>query len=232
MRILLLSMSTRRLGPTTWRGHAPLERLRCLGQDALSDVELIALLLREGQRGATALEIAREVTSRVAGLLGLAQLDAALIRDLGEANAAALLAAVELSKRLARAEMIRREVLDRPESVARYLTLRYGHHDQEIMGALYLDVRNRLIAEREIFRGTLSRAAVEPRAILKEGLLRSAFGFILFHTHPSGDPSPSTEDLTFTRRVADAGELLGVRLLDHMILGGSRWVSLGRRGAW
>jgi len=81
--------------------------------------------------------------------------------------------------------------------------------------------------------GTLSRAAVEPRAILKECLLRSASGFILFHTHPSGDPSPSAEDLSFTRRMAEAGELVGVRLLDHMILGSAgRWVSLGRRGAW
>ena len=89
------------------------------------------------------------------------------------------------------------------------------------------------IGESDIFRGTLSRAAVEPRAILKEALLRSASGFVLFHTHPSGDPSPSSEDLSFTRRMAEAGELVGVRLLDHLILGSAgRWVSLGRRGAW
>ncbi len=101
------------------------------------------------------------------------------------------------------------------------------------MGALYLDTRNRLLAEHEFFRGTLSRAAVEPRAILKHGLLCDAAGFLLFHTHPSGDPSPSAEDLAFTRRIAEAGELVGVRLVDHLILGsGERWVSLKQRGAW
>ncbi len=101
------------------------------------------------------------------------------------------------------------------------------------MGALYLDVRNRLIGESEVYRGTMSRTAVEPRAIFKEALLQSASGFVLFHTHPSGDPSPSKEDLAFTRRLAEGGEMLGVKLLDHMILGSAgRWVSLGRRGAW
>jgi DNA repair protein RadC len=88
------------------------------------------------------------------------------------------------------------------------------------------------MGEKEIFRGTLSRAAVEPREILKEGLLRGAAGILLFHTHPSGDPSPSADDLLFTRRLAEAGEVVGVRLVDHMILGGGgRWVSLHQRGA-
>lgn len=94
-------------------------------------------------------------------------------------------------------------------------------------------MRNRLISESDIYHGTLSRAAVEPRAILKQGLLRSAAGIILFHTHPSGDPSPSAEDLDFTRRMVEAGELLGIRLIDHLIRGSAgRWVSLKRRGAW
>ncbi len=101
------------------------------------------------------------------------------------------------------------------------------------MGALYLDTRNRLLAERELYRGTVNRAAVEPRAILKEGLLHGACGMVVFHTHPSGDPSPSPEDLAFTRRLSEGGELVGVRLVDHLILGGvGRWVSLRERGAW
>jgi DNA repair protein RadC len=101
------------------------------------------------------------------------------------------------------------------------------------MGALFLDTRNRLLAESEVYRGTLNRAAVEPRGLLKEALLRGAAGLVLFHTHPSGDPSPSAEDLAFTRRLAEAGELVGVRLVDHLILGSAgRWVSLRQRGAW
>jgi DNA repair protein RadC len=90
-----------------------------------------------------------------------------------------------------------------------------------------------LIGEGEIFRGTLSRAAVEPRSILKQGLLEDAAGFVIFHTHPSGDPSPSAEDLAFTRRMAEAGEVVGLRLVDHLIIGcGGRWVSMRERGAW
>jgi DNA repair protein RadC len=118
-------------------------------------------------------------------------------------------------------------------AVARYLTLRFGVPDQEIMGAIFLDARNRLIGESEFFRGTLQRAAVEPRALLKEALLRGASAFAVFHTHPSGDPSPSVEDLTFTRRLAEAAEAVGIRLADHLILGqGGRWVSLRERGGW
>ncbi len=148
-------------------------------------------------------------------------------RGVGDVKAATLLAAVELGQRLARARVVDREILSHPAAIANYVSLRYVSDDQEILGALYLDVRNRLIAESDIFRGTLSRAAVEPRAIMKQALLHSASGIILFHTHPSGDPAPSPEDLAFTRRMASAGELLGIRLLDHMIIGDSgRWVSL------
>ena len=213
----------------------PRERLLRSGSASLSDAELLAVLLRTGRPGVSAIEMAQELLAERGGLGGLlrAQPSSLRRRGLGEAKAASLLAAIELGRRLARARMPRRDLLDRPDVVASYLALRYVQPDQEVMGALYLDVRNRLIAESDIYRGTLSRAAVEPRAILKEGLLRSASGFVLFHTHPSGDPSPSAEDLAFTRRMAEAGELIGVELLDHLILGSSgRWVSLGRRGAW
>jgi DNA repair protein RadC len=151
----------------------------------------------------------------------------------GPAKAASLLATVELARRMARAELPERDLLTHPEAVATFLALRYGLQGQEVMGALFLDTRNRLIQDNEIFRGTLNRAAVEPRAILKQGLLRNAAGFVLFHTHPSGDPSPSAEDLAFTRRMANAGEVVGLRLVDHLIIGGGgRWVSLKKRGGW
>ncbi len=216
----------------------PAERMWARGPEALSDAELLSALLGNGdqkrslQPDKTALELAHEMLHETNGLASLTQLDRFCAQRLGKAQATTLLAAVELSRRLAQAKIPRRELLDRPDLVANYLTLRYAQSDQEVMGALYLDVRNRLIAEREIFRGTLGRAAVEPRTILKEGLLRSAAGFILWHTHPSGDPSPSEEDRCFTRRISEAADLLGVRLFDHMILGsGGRWVSLGRRSA-
>jgi DNA repair protein RadC len=134
---------------------------------------------------------------------------------------------------MAEARMPDRELLARPSAVAAYLALRYAVRDQEVMGALFLDVRFRLLGEQLLFRGTLYRAAVEPREILKEGLLRGAASVVLFHTHPSGDPSPSAEDLIFTRRMAEAGEVVGIRLIDHLIVGvGGRWKSLKALEAW
>lgn len=213
----------------------PRERLLANGAGALADSELVAVLLRTGRSRTSAIELGRELLGEHGGLQGLLGVrpEALQRRGLGPAKAAALLAAVELGRRLARAQVPDREPLLHPAAVARYLLLRYGVADQEIMGALYLDVRHRLLAEREIYRGTLSRAAVEPRALLKEGLLRGAAALVLFHTHPSGDPSPSAEDLAFTRRLAEAGELVGVRLLDHLVLGATgAWVSVRERGGW
>ncbi|QQR72479.1 MAG: DNA repair protein RadC [Holophagales bacterium] len=213
----------------------PRERLVAQGPAALGDAELVAVLLRTGHPGASALEVARALLASGGGLAGLATASAASLRrrGLGEAKAASVLAAVELARRLARAEVAERPPLAHPAAVAGYLSLRYAVRDQEVMGALFLDSRHRLLADRELFRGTLSRAAVEPRALLREGLLLGAGGLILFHTHPSGDPSPSAEDLAFTRRMAEAGEAVGVRLIDHLVVGSvGRWTSLRERGAW
>ena len=213
----------------------PRERLLREGGRALSDGELVAVLLRTGRPGRSALDMARELLSERGGLAGLATADGSSLRrrGLGEAKMAAVLAACEIARRLAKARLANRDVFVNPASTAAYLVLRYASADQEVFGALYLDVRNRLIAEGEVFRGTLGKTLVEPRAILKEGLLRSASGVVVFHNHPSGDPTPSTEDLEFTRRMAAAGEVVGIRLVDHLILGAAgRWTSLQRRGAW
>jgi len=124
-----------------------------------------------------------------------------------------------------------RPVLGCPETIVEYLIARHSCLDQEIMGAVYVDVHNRLIADVEIFRGALARVAVEPRVVLRQALERGAASFVLWHTHPSGDPSPTSEDLGFTRRLASGAKLLGIRLHDHLILGESgRWVSLSRSG--
>lgn len=123
--------------------------------------------------------------------------------------------------------------LGNPEAVARRAMQRFATEPFEVMVAAYLDVRNRLIGYHVAYRGTLGRAAVEPRGILAPALLCNAGGFVLIHNHPSGDPSPSAEDLAFTRRMSDAGETLGIHLLDHLVIGDAgRWVSLRRRGGW
>jgi DNA repair protein RadC len=213
----------------------PRQRLLRSGGPSLSDAEILAVLLGNGCREVCTLELAREILDEAGGVEGLIGIRSTALerRGLGEAKAASVLAALELARRLAHVDLPEREPLSRPGAVARYLVLRYTQRDQEVMGAMYLDTRHRLIAVCEFFKGTISRAAVEPREVLKEGLLRGACSLVLFHTHPSLDPTPSLEDLAFTRRMAEAGDAVGIRLLDHLILGGTRrWVSLKDRGAW
>jgi DNA repair protein RadC len=217
------------------QGERPRERLLQQGGGSLADSELLAVLIRTGRRGASAIQMAMDVLRESGGLSGLLTATPHSLRrnGLGPAKAASLLAAVELGRRLAREQLLDHEPLSRPVDVARYLALRYHTSDQEVMGALFLDARNLLLGEREMFRGTLSRIAVEPREILRECLQRGASSIYLFHTHPSGDPAPSAEDLLFTRRMAEAAEIVGLRLVDHVVLGNrGRWVSLREKSAW
>jgi DNA repair protein RadC len=213
----------------------PRERLLAGGAANLSDAELIGILLRTGTAGRSAIDVAREVLLQAGGLRGLAEATAGALRlpGLGAAKTATVFAAVEVARRLVRSELPTGDLLSHPEAVVRYLAVRYGRRSQELMGALFVDIRNRLVDECELYLGTLARAAVEPRAIFERALACRAAGFLLFHNHPSGDPSPSAEDLVFTRRLADAGEVMGIRLVDHLVVGGAgRFVSLRRQGGW
>ena len=212
----------------------PRERLLAAGAGALSDAELVALLLRTGSRGTSAVALARDLLASQGGLDGLAASPSAGLRrkGLGDAKAATLGAALEIGRRLARAAVPLDDPLAKPDVVARYLALRFDVRGQEVLGALFLDGRNRLVGESDVFRGTVDRAAVEPPALLREAIVRSATGIVLFHTHPSGDPTPSLDDLAFTARIAEGAKILGLRLLDHLILGhGGRWLSLRQHGS-
>lgn len=213
----------------------PRERLLARGSGAISDVELIAVLLRTGVAGTSALRLAHDVMRDRGGLAGLLDTQPQHLKrfGLGPAKAASVLAAVEVGRRIARSTLPVRSPMERPEAVARYVEMRYGRRLQEVVGVVLLDARNHLITDQEVYRGTISRSVVEPRVVLVEALMRGASGVVLFHTHPSGDPTPSAEDLLFTRRLAAAGEVVGVALVDHLIVArGGRWVSLKERGAW
>lgn len=232
-----MSRSTLRDMPS---GERPRERLLAHGPGVLTDCELLAILLRTGHSGCSVLDLAYDVLyDEGRGLGGLPALALLVEHDLpslrrkglGDAKAATLLAAVELARRLARAQLPERRPLGDVVGVARYLNLRYARRDQEVMGAIYVDVRGRVISEREHFVGALDRTSVEPRVILKEALRLGATAAAIFHNHPSGDPDPSREDIAFTRRLARAGASVGVELVDHLILGGGgRWVSMRERG--
>jgi len=205
--------------------ETPRGRLLSRGAESLSDAELLSVLLR------TKNGEARELLDGIGGFHQLTDIDRlTLLRCSSKARTTTMLAAVEFGRRLARAEIPERVLLCRLGTVVGYLRTRYERGDQEVMGALYLDIRYRLLHEAELFRGTLSRAAVEPRAILRQGLACKAARLILFHTHPSGDPAPSAEDLGFSQRMLEAGELMGICLEDHIILGMNRWVSLRMAG--
>lgn len=207
--------------------------LRPGGIRSLSDVELVSVLLRCGSSESKALAAAREVLGR-GGLADLLRWDkkSLVLRRLGP-PAMTVLAATELGRRLAHFRLPKRCPMGRLDQVASYLWTRYHTYDQEVMGALFLDVRTRLIADRVLARGSLTRATVDPRVFLRPALDCGASAMVAFHTHPSGDPAPSAEDLSFTHRLSAAGEVVGVRLLDHVILGdGCRYVSLIDRGIW
>lgn len=212
----------------------PRERLVRAGPAALSGEELVALLLGSGARGESALDCARRLLAAHGGLAGLASLtgsELAREKGVGRARASAIEAAIEVGRRLAAETLSARDLFNEPALVKDYLRRAHGDGTQERTGALYLNARNRLLRDdAEIYRGTLDRAVVEPRELLKRALLSNAAALIVYHNHPSGDPSPSREDREFTRRLASAADLVGLRLLDHVVVGREGCVSFREAG--
>jgi DNA repair protein RadC len=209
----------------------PRERLSMYGVSTLSDSELVAVVLASGSRGRSALDVARTVVGD--GLTALARREwrtYASTPGIGAANAAKIAAAFELGRRVTARELVIADPVRDPESLARSLLARYSHYVQERLGAVYLDAKNRIIREREIYVGTVNSASVSTRDVLRHALDDHASGVIVFHNHPSGDPAPSAEDLLFTRKLVEAGKVLGVDILDHLVLGMNRYISLKQRG--
>lgn len=208
----------------------PRERMARGGAVALSDAELIALLIEPGRKGKSALDIAREVVAD--GLLAVARrewIPGKRVGSLGASRVARIAAALELGRRIARLSVTSTEPIRQPDAVAQRLMATYGHRVQETFGGIYLDARHRVIGEREIFVGTLTSASVSPRDVFRFALNDHAAAVIVFHNHPSGDPSPSPQDLAFTTKLVSIGQPLGVEVLDHLIVTSSAFVSLKQR---
>lgn len=212
----------------------PREKLVARGADALTDEELVAVLLGTGRAGAGVLETAREVL-RGSGLRGLlARSERGRLRELargvGLAKACRLAAAGELARRLARAEAEERPLIDAPEAAGAYLCTALAAELREVMGALLLDAKNRLVRDEVVFRGGVTSAAVQPGPLFRIAVLEGAAGLVLYHNHPSGDPTPSPEDRATTARFVAAGEAVGVPVRDHVVVGRGRWFSFRREG--
>ncbi|KAA0253924.1 MAG: JAB domain-containing protein [Acidobacteria bacterium] len=211
----------------------PRERLLSGGPRSLTDEELVAVLLGTGTPERPVLETARELL-RCGGLHGLlrrAEPAAAMLDSgIGPAKTARILAAVEIARRLLREDLRERDVVDGPEAAARYLLTSLASEAREVMGALLLDARNRLLEDHVVFRGTTTVTAVAPGPLFRAAVVAGASGLLVYHNHPSGDPSPSVEDHATTRRLVEAGRLLGIEVRDHLVVGRGSWVSFRQQG--
>lgn len=207
----------------------PREKLADRGKGALGDNELLAVLLGHGTGGATALDLANRLLADLGGLRGLARVspvELAKTRGVGPATAGRLVAAVELGRRsVVRAGPVRLQIAASVDA-ARYLLPRFGGAEVEQGGVLLLDARHRVLQARVLTRGTADATSMHPRDVFREAALAGAAAIVLFHNHPSGDPLPSPDDLELTQRMMKAGELMGILVVDHIILGDTSYCSL------
>lgn len=204
-----------------------------LGAQALSDAELIAIFLRTGIPGRSAVDLARDLLLQFGGLRGLLEADADNVchcRGLGPAKYAQLQAGIELARRHLSQQMTRGDVLSSPDATRRYLQLQLRHQPHEIFACLHLDNQHRVLAFEELFRGTIDGASVYPREIVKSALRHNAAALIFAHNHPSGVAEPSHADRSLTHRLREALSLVDIRVLDHLVVGDGEVVSLAERG--
>ncbi|MDY7577914.1 DNA repair protein RadC [Herbaspirillum sp. RTI4] len=219
---------------TDWpEEQRPRERLILHGADALSDSELLALFLRVGVPGKSAVDLAREMVQHFGSLnkmFSASLKEFLVIHGLGPAKFAQLQAVMELARRALREELQEGELLTSPQTVRHYLQLLLGSKQHESFMVLFLDVRNRLITAEEMFRGTLTHASVYPREIVKSALTHNAAALILAHNHPSGIATPSAADLTLTQLLKQALALVEIRVLDHVVIAGRHCYSFAEHG--
>ncbi len=219
---------------TDWPiGERPRERLLKQGAASLSDAELLAIFLRTGIPGRTAVDLARDLLQESGGLRQLLALELQPFCQkpgLGEAKYAQLQAVLEMGRRHLFQYLEREEELTSPQAVRHYLTARLRHQHREVFCCLFLDNRHRVIRCEDLFQGTIDGASVYPREVLKRALALNAAAVIFAHNHPSGRAEPSSADQRLTQRLVKALELVDIRVLDHMVVGEAGVVSFAERG--
>ena len=211
----------------------PRERLLALGPASLADAELLAILLRTGVRGTSAVDLARQLLQRfgsISALLEAGPAGFAGMPGLGSAKLAQLKAALELARRALKEEIASRDALSSPRAVRDYLRLALAGREQEVFVVLLLDAQHRVIACEELFQGTLTQTSVYPREVVKHALRHNAAALILAHNHPSGVAEPSVQDQALTRTLAEALALVDVKVLDHFIVAPGVCLSFAERG--
>lgn len=214
-------------------GERPREKLLAHGSQALSEAELLAILIRTGTRGQSAVDIARALLTEFGSLRGLLTADRESLcatRGLGTSRYAALQAALELARRHYQQLMFTGSALANPRATREFLRMRLRDLPHEVFCCVYLDNRNRVIAFEELFRGTIDGASVHPREVVKAALSRNAAAVILAHNHPSGTTEPSQADQLITRRLKEALSLVDIKVLDHLIVGDGVCESFAERG--
>ncbi|HEX6292424.1 MAG TPA: DNA repair protein RadC [Herpetosiphonaceae bacterium] len=210
----------------------PRERLRDNGPQALSDAELLAILLRTGVTGINVVEMARKLLVEHGGWVGLQRLsfeELTKIHGMGEAKAAQVKAALEIGRRLLLAQPEQRPQITCPDDVANLLMVEMSHLEQEHLRVVLLNTKNHVLKITTIYIGSINSSAVRIGEIFKEALKHNAASLIVVHNHPSGDPTPSPEDVAVTRHLIESGKLLDVNVLDHLVIGQGQWVSLRQR---
>ncbi|MDX1513362.1 MAG: DNA repair protein RadC [Gammaproteobacteria bacterium] len=211
----------------------PQEKLLARGPESLSDAELLAIFIRTGVRGRTAVDVARDALTRFGGLRGLCEVDfESFCRapGLGVTKYAQMSAALELGRRYLASRLEKQDVLASPGDTRRYLEARLKGKSREVFACLYLDNRHRVICFEELFQGTIDGASVHPREVVRRALKHNAAAMIVTHNHPSGVAEPSRADRALTRRLQEAAALIDVRLLDHVVVGDGETVSFAERG--
>ena len=213
----------------------PYEKCESRGAESLSDAELLAVLLRTGTRGENALELSKRILYHTGdhGILSIHQFSRERlmqIKGVGRVKAIQISCISELAKRLARTSAQDLLCFQNPDTIAKYYMEDLRHEKQEHMKLLMLNTKSKLIGETEISKGTVNASLITPRELFIEALQKNAVSIIIMHNNPSGDPTPSREDQLTTRRIKEAGALIGIDLLDHIIIGNNCFISFRKEG--
>ena len=214
----------------------PYEKCTLFGACNLTNMELLAILLRTGSKGESSLELAKKILRQDCSPQGLLQLHSwskeqlCQIRGIGQVKASQIESLLELAKRLAKEKAKESLCFSTPKSIAWYYMEDLRHQSQETVKLVLLNGRNHLITDLDISKGSVHTTVITPRELFVEALKKEAVSIILLHNHPSGDPKPSKEDILLTKRVLEAGRILGIELLDHIVIGNNNYVSLREKG--